>query len=113
MPYEFFNNFSIEFSYAVDAVESSYKEFSYKEFPQKVNYLLVIFSCFRLSYFIMSVLVKTRYMSPSSIRISKLYGFTSGLIYCLKSIFKDNPFSFIITIFLISFSMFSFAFRIA
>jgi len=52
-------------------------------------------------------------MSPSSIRISKLYGFTPGITYCIKSIFKDNPFSFIITIFLISLGMFSFAFRIA
>ncbi len=85
----------------------------YIEYEDKVNYLLVIFACFRLSYFITTVLVRTRYMSPSSTRISKLYGFTPGVIYCIKSIFKDNPFSFIITIFLISFGMFSFSFRIA
>lgn len=52
-------------------------------------------------------------MSPRSVRISKLYGFQPGIIYTIKSIFKDHPFYFSGTIFTISLTMFTFSFRIA
>lgn len=52
-------------------------------------------------------------MSPRSVRISKLYGFQPGVIYTIKSIFKDHPFYFSGTIFTISLTMFTFSFRIA
>jgi hypothetical protein len=42
-----------------------------------------------------------------------MYNAKSGIIFCLRAIFKDNPFSFITTIFLISLVLFSFLFRIA
>ena len=83
------------------------------DYQFKLNYLMVIFACFRISYFGTSVLMKSQYMSPRSKRICKLYGTNPGLIFCLRSIFKDNPFYFIITIFLISVSMFTVTFRIA
>lgn len=74
---------------------------------------MTILACFRLGYFGTSVLVRSRYMSPRSGRICKLYGAYPGVMFCLKSIFKDNPFSFVTIIFFISLAMFTFGFRIA
>lgn len=52
-------------------------------------------------------------MSPRAERICNMYGAQSGAIYCLQCVFKDSPFAFITTIFLISVVVFSFLFRIA
>jgi hypothetical protein len=52
-------------------------------------------------------------MNPSSKRICTLYGARPGFMFCVKSIFKDRPFSFITTIFVISVLVFAFTFRIA
>lgn len=52
-------------------------------------------------------------MSPRSKRICRLYSTEPGLVYCLRSIFKDNPFYFITIIFVLSVNVFAFTFRIA
>ncbi len=52
-------------------------------------------------------------MSPRSGRICKLYGADPGIMFCLRSIFKDHPFSFVTFIFFISLGMFTFGFRVA
>jgi hypothetical protein len=83
------------------------------DYQYKLNYLLTILACFRVAYFGTSMLIRSQYMSPRSGRICKLYGANPGLVFCLRSIFKDNPFSFVTIIFFISVLMFTFAFRIA
>jgi len=83
------------------------------DYQYKVNYIMIILACFRVSYFGTAALIRSQYMSPRSGRICKLYGAYPGLLFCLRSIFKDNPFCFVATIFFISVLMFTFAFRIA
>ena len=83
------------------------------DYYYKLNYLMIILACFRIVFFGTNVLIRSQYMSPRSDRICKLYGAHPGLMFCLRSIFKDNPFSFVTTIFVISVLMFTFAFRIA
>ena len=65
-----------------------------------------------MCYFVSTVLIRSRYLSPSSIRISTMRGFYPGMVYCIKSIFKDHPFSFILGIYAFTFTMFTIAFRI-
>ena len=74
---------------------------------------MIIIACFRIAFFGTTVLIRSQYMSPRSGRICKMYGAYPGVMFCLKSIFKDNPFSFVTAIFGISVIMFTFAFRIA
>ena len=83
------------------------------DYQYKLNYFLIILNCFRIALFGSTVLIRSQYMSPRSGRICKLYGADSGVMFCLKSIFKDNPFSFVTAIFGISVVMFTFAFRVA
>ena len=60
-----------------------------------------------------SLLIKSKYMSARAERICNMYGAKSGIIFCLRCVFKDSPYSFITTIFLGSVVLFSFLFRIA
>jgi hypothetical protein len=107
MPYEFTESVFLNLSY-VDPATGINADYSYK-----LNYFLIILACFRVAYFGTTVLIRSHYMSPRSGRICKLYGAYPGIMFCLRSIFKDNPFSFVTTIFAISVVMFTFAFRIA
>jgi hypothetical protein len=83
------------------------------EYTFKLNYLLIILAIFKSCFFTASLFIKSRYMSPRAERICNMYGARSGVIFCLRSIFKDSPFSFITTTFIISVFLFSFLFRIA
>ncbi len=65
-----------------------------------------------MCFFASTVLIRSRYLSPRSIRISTLIGFYPGMIYCIKSMFKDYPFTFVVGIYAFSFTMFTIAFRI-
>lgn len=42
-----------------------------------------------------------------------MYGAQPGTIFCLRCVFKDSPFAFMTTLFVISVAVFSFLFRIA
>lgn len=68
---------------------------------------------FRSCFFVTSVLVRNKYMSPRAERICNMYGARSGTVYCLRCVFKDSPFAFITTIFLASVVLFAFLFRVA
>ena len=74
---------------------------------------MIILACFRVAFFGTTVLIRSQYMSPRCGRICKLYGAYPGVMFCLRSIFKDNPFFFVSIIFGISVLMFTFAFRLA
>lgn len=88
---------------------------SYEEIVQsfKLNYLLICLAVFRSCFFVTSVLVRSKYMTPRAERICNMYGAQSGTIYCLRCLFKDSPFAFITTIFVTSVIVFSFLFRVA
>lgn len=108
MPYPFTEGLLVEERMELDdpVVHSAAIEY-------KLNYLLIILACFRITYFSTSLLVRSRYMSPRAGRICKMYGAEPGLMFCLRSLFKDAPFAFITSIFVVSVFLFSFAFRIA
>jgi hypothetical protein len=88
---------------------------SYEEIVQslKLNYLLICLTVFRSCFFVTSVLVRSKYMTPRAERICSMYGAQSGAIYCLRCVFKDSPFAFITTTFLVSVVVFAFLFRIS
>ena len=107
MPFEFTEGVTLSLTY-IDPSSNTNTDYTYK-----LNYLLIILACFRVCLFGTTVLIRSQYMSPRAGRICKLYGAYPGVMFCLRSIFKDNPFSFVTTIFGISVMMFTFAFRIA
>lgn len=88
---------------------------SYEEqgYSFKLNYMLIIFAIFRSFFFVSSLLIRSKYMSPSSKRICSMYGARPGIIFCIRCVFKDSPFAFVITLFLTSVVFFSFLFRVA
>lgn len=107
MPYPFLHETYVEY---LTPTLTSYEDIT-QNF--KINYLLICLTVFRSCFFVTSVLVRSKYMAPRAERICNLYGAQSGTIYCLRCVFKDSPFAFITTIFLISVVVFSFLFRIA
>lgn len=106
MPYPFLGDIEIQLQYS----DSDFKEVPYSF---KLNYILIMLTIFRTCYFASSFLVKSKYITPRANRICGLYGAKPGVIFCLRAIFKDSPFSFISTIFLLSVFVFAFLFRIA
>lgn len=59
------------------------------------------------------LLTCSKYMNPRASRITRLYRSTSGVLFALKSIFKDSPFCFIITVSMFSVWLFTFSFRVS
>jgi hypothetical protein len=106
MPYPFLGDIEIELQYS----DSDFKEVPYQF---KLNYILIMLAIFRTCYFASSFLVRSKYITPRANRICNLYGAKHGVIFCLRAIFKDSPFAFISTIFLLSVFIFAFLFRIA
>lgn len=102
MPFPWTNSFMIHY-------ESSDELF----YDFKVNYLLIIFSLLKLAYLINAFLFHSKYMRPRSNRICTMYGEKANFLFTLKAIFIDYPFSFIISISIISIMVFTFAFRIS
>lgn len=91
----------------------NYDYYNQISFPDKYNYLLILLSIPRLGFCVSYLFARSKFMTPRAIRICKLHGAQPGLVYCLKSIFKDNSFILVSTIFIASLILFSFAFRIA
>lgn len=110
MPYPFLDHVLIDMQYPTTASPIAYVE---NDYTFKLNYLMIIFAIFRSCFFVASYFIKSRYMSPRAERICKMYGAKSGAIFCLRSIFKDSPFTFITATFITSVLIFSFLFRIA
>lgn len=110
IPYPFIDHIFIDLQYPTSTSPIAFVE---NEYTFKLNYLMIIFTIFRSCFFVASYCIKSRYMSPRAERICKMYGAKSGAIFCLRSIFKDSPFTFMTATFLTSVIIFSFLFRIA
>ena len=110
MPYPCMDHVFIDMQYPTSTSPLTYVE---NDYTFKLNYLFIIFTIFRSCFFVASYCIKNRYMSPRAERICRMYGAKSGAIFCLRSIFKDSPFTFITATFITSVILFSFLFRIA
>lgn len=82
------------------------------EFSFKLNYMLTLYSLFRLYAVFRALMNRTVYMNPRSNRLSKMYLCKADYHFALKCMFKDYPNKLIISAFLISILLFSFALRI-
>lgn len=79
----------------------------------KVNYALVITSLLKFCLLIPSFLNMHKFKHPRSSRLCNIYGISNSNLYTIKLCFKQSPITLIMCTFLLSFMIFSFAYRVS
>lgn len=79
----------------------------------KFNYLMVILGLFKM-YQVWKIFINSsKYSTPRSNRVAKMYMCESNHGFALKCMFKDYPMKLVTVCFFISIGVFSFALRVA
>ena len=102
MPYPFTNEIYITIETKL-GIQSEYK----------LNYCLLLISVIKNTSYSSIILIKNLYTSPRANRVCKMYGAKPGVIFSIRSAFKDDPFSFIAIIFIVSIFSFAILFRVS
>lgn len=79
----------------------------------KLNYVLVLGSLLKFMLFIPCLLNLHKFKNPRSSRVCKIYGCSNSNLYTIKCCFKQSPIILVICTFLLSFLIFSFAYRVS
>lgn len=79
----------------------------------KLNYVLVICSLIKVCQIVACVLNMLKFKNPRASRVCKIYGVSSSNLFTVKCCFKQYPITFITYTFLVSFMIFSYAYRVS
>jgi hypothetical protein len=92
-----------------------YKEYN-KQFDFYITYdvndLLLFFCFFRVYLLIRYILVMTQFMNPRSLRICSQNGCEANIIFAIKSIMKQRPYTILWASMIVSTAIFSYQLRI-
>lgn len=78
----------------------------------KLNYVLVLGSLLKLSLLIPCLINMYKFKNPRTSRICKIYSCSNSYLYTIKCCFKLYPITLVSINFVVSFLVFSFAYRV-
>lgn len=96
-----------------DVKMNNYDLYNLANIDFKVNYALVIVSLLKFCLLIPSFLNMHKFKHPRSSRLCNIYGISNSNLYTIKLCFKQSPITLILCTFLLSFMIFSFAYRVS